>query len=206
VLHYHRRFDYFARLQAQAEWRFERARSNSDCRVGIMGMGVLGGAAARALRDLGFSVSGWSRTPKQMPGVESFHGADSLEAFLADTDILCCVLPLTPHTRDILNAETLAYLPRGAKLINIARGAHVVEADLLAALNSGQIGGAMLDVVAQEPLPSDHPLWSHPAVTITPHVAGSTKPATAATQVAENILRARRGEPLLNEVHPDFGY
>jgi len=204
-LTYHRRFDHFAELQRQKRWEYERPRGNASCRVGIMGLGVLGGGAAETLRDLGFSVAGWSRSPKSIPGVESFHG-DGLKAFLARTDILCCVLPFTPQTEGMLDADLFAALPRGARFVNIARGALVVEKELLAALDSGHIAGATLDVFAAEPLPAESPFWDHPRVVVTPHVAGSTSPATAAPVVAENILRARAGRPLLNQVSLDAGY
>jgi glyoxylate/hydroxypyruvate reductase A len=206
VIHYHRGLDKYAAYQRERRWVYERAKVNSTCRVGIMGLGVLGADAATSLRDLGFAVAGWSRTPKSLDGIECFHGAAGLDAFLARTDILCCILPLTPDTRGMIDAKFLAKLPRGAKFVNIARGALVVDADLLAALDSGQIGGAVLDVFTKEPLPQDSPFWSHPKVVVTPHIAGNTNPVTASDQVAENIRRARAGRPLLNQVNLDVGY
>ncbi|MBM3572375.1 MAG: glyoxylate/hydroxypyruvate reductase A [Alphaproteobacteria bacterium] len=206
VIHYHRRFDHFAALQREASWKYERGRNNGACRVGIMGMGVLGGDAAQALRGLGFAVAGWSRTAKSIAGIEGFHGADGLTPFLARTDILCCILPLTAGTRGIINADLLRRLPRGTRFVNISRGAVVIEPDLLAALDLGHIGAAMLDVFTKEPLPADSPFWRHPRVVVTPHVAGNTTPATAADQVAENIRRARAGQRLLNQVDLDVGY
>jgi len=206
VIRYHRSFDKFARNQPDARWEYLRARSNHHCSVGIMGLGVLGSSAAAALRDLGFTVAGWSRTPKTLDGVEVFHGRDALSSFLGRSDILCCVLPLTTDTRQLLNRTTLSQLPHGARLINIARGSVIVEQDLLSALDTGQLGGAMLDVFDEEPLPPDSPFWLHPEVVVTPHVAGNTNPATAAPQVAENIRRVRQGLPLINQIDLSRGY
>ncbi|MCO5089777.1 glyoxylate/hydroxypyruvate reductase A [Bosea sp. (in: a-proteobacteria)] len=206
VLHYHRRFDHFRELQQQKRWEYERPRGNASCRVGIMGLGVLGGGAAATLRDLGFTVAGWSKSPKTIEAVQSFHGRDGLDAFLSRTDVLCCILPSTPETKGLLNAALFSRLPKGARFINIARGALVVEADLLAALDSGHLAGATLDVFATEPLPVESRFWDHPKVIVTPHVAGSTTPATSAPIVAENILRARAGKPLINQIDVDAGY
>ena len=172
-------------------------------RIGILGLGELGGDAARKLLALGFPVMGWSRRPKDIPGVEGFHGEAGLAAMLARSDILICLLPLTPDTRGVLNARSLGLLPRGAFLLNAARGGHVVQEDLLAALDQGQIAGAALDVFEPEPLPADHPFWAHPKVVLTPHAASITIPRSAAPQVVENIHRARAGRPLINLV--DFG-
>jgi glyoxylate/hydroxypyruvate reductase len=203
VIRYHRSFDEFALNQSCGHWEYLRARANHECRVGIMGLGVLGSDAATTLRDLGFAVAGWSRTPRALDGIEAFHGRDGFGPFLSRTDILCCVLPLTADTHQIINRGSLAWLPRGARLINIARGPVMVDSDVLDALDSGQLGGATLDVFDEEPLPSDSPFWRHPRVVVTPHVAGNTTPATAAPQVAENIRRARQGLPLINQI--DFG-
>ena len=169
-------------------------------------LGTIGQDTARKFAALGFPTAGWSRTPKSLPGIESFHGPDGLAKFLARTDILVAVLPLTRETHGILNARNLAALPKGAYLINMARGGHVVDADLLAALDSGHLSGAALDVFNTEPLPADHPYWTHPKVYVTPHVAGSTNPRTAAPGVIENIKRLRAGQPLINTVDPKTGY
>jgi len=171
-----------------------------------MGLGTIGQDTAAKFAALGFPTAGWSRTAKTLPGIETFHGADGLAAFLARTDILVAVVPLTRETQGILNAKTFAALPKGAYLINMARGAHVVDADLLAALDSGHLSGAALDVFNTEPLPADHPYWTHPKVYVTPHVAGSTNPRTAAPGVIENIKRLRAGQPLINTVDPKTGY
>lgn len=206
ALRYHRQFPEYAELQHQRRWSKLPPPRIGERRVGVMGIGAIGGAAARWLAYVGFPVAGWSRRPKTLDGVETFHGADGLEKFLARTDILVCVLPLTPDTRGIVNARNLALLPEGAFVVNVARGGHVAAADLIAALDSGHIAGATLDVFEPEPLPSDHRLWAHPKVTITPHIAALTNPETAADQIAENIRRARDGRTLLNVVDPAAGY
>lgn len=206
ILKYHRRQPEYDAQQAERVWRELDQPSAAERRVGILGLGELGGAVAAALKFLGFTVAGWSRGPKSIAGVECFHGADGLEQLLGGTEILVCLLPLTAETRGIINARTLAALPRGASLINAARGGHVVKADLIAALDSGHIAGATLDVFDVEPLPEDDPLWAHPKVTITPHIAAITDPLSAAAQVAENILRHRRGDSLINLVDTRRGY
>ncbi len=203
VLRFHRQDPEYRALQAERRWEELPAPDTAARRVGILGMGELGGAAAAALVALGFPVMGWSRTPKQRPDVECFHGPAGLDAMLGRSDILLCLLPLTPETRGVLNRRTLGLLPRGAFLLNAARGGHVVQEDLLAALDSGRIAGAALDVFEPEPLPPDHPFWGHPRVVMTPHAASITIPSSAASQVAENLRRARSGRPLINRV--DFG-
>ena len=174
--------------------------------MGVLGLGEIGSACARKIAGLGFPVAGWSRTPKSMPDVVSYAGSDGLVPFLSKTDILVCVLPLTPATRGIINQATLAALPRGAFVVNIARGAHVVDQDLIAALDSGHIAGATLDVFADEPLPRKHPFWTHPKLTVTPHIASITNPDTAAEGVAENLRRLADGRPLLNLADRARGY
>lgn len=206
TLRHHRQFDRFEREQRATRWSFALPPQAADRRVGVMGLGVLGSAAATSLAAHGFPVAGWSREAKQLAGIDCFAGRAGLTAFLARTEILLCLLPLTRNTADILNAATFAGLPRGAYLINVARGAHLVEADLIAALDSGQLAGATLDVYREEPLPPEDPLWHHPKVLITPHVASYASPRTAAEGVAENIRRARAGRPLLHQVDRDRGY
>jgi glyoxylate/hydroxypyruvate reductase len=141
-----------------------------------------------------------------MPGVDCFAGDEGFTPFLAELDILVCLVPLTPETRGILNARTFGALPRGASLVNVGRGGHLVEADLLAALDSGQVSGAIIDVLEEEPPPADHPFWAHPRILLTPHIASMTQPRTAAPLVIDNIRRHRRGEPLLNVVDREQGY
>jgi glyoxylate/hydroxypyruvate reductase A len=206
VLRYHRSQPELERQQSEALWRPLPQRLPWHRTVGIMGLGVLGSDAADKLKALRFSLVGWSRSPKALPGVECFHGADGFAPFLARSEILVCLLPLTRETRGIVNARTLAALPRGAAVINAARGGHVVDADLLAALDSGQVSYATLDVFEPEPLPPAHPYWRHPRVTVTPHVASLTDPDVSLAVVADNIARFRRGEPMVNQVDLDRGY
>lgn len=206
VLTHHRFMLDFATQQRAKIWREILQVPASKRRVGIMGLGMLGSAVADTLAGLGFEVSGWSRGPKDRPGIATFHGEAGFAPFLAGTDILVCLLPHTPETDGLLDARAFAKLPRGAALINVGRGGLVVEADLLAALDSGQIGGATLDVFRQEPLPADSPFWSHPRVILTPHVASMTIPDSAAAAVAANIRRLRAGQPLEHAVDLRRGY
>jgi glyoxylate/hydroxypyruvate reductase A len=171
-----------------------------------MGLGELGAAAARLLAAHGFQVLGWSRSPKAIAGVVSYAGRSELHTFLHRTEILVCLLPLTADTEGILDAATFAELPRGAFLINVARGRHLIESDLVAALDSGHLGGATLDVFREEPLPATSPLWGNPKVLVTPHVASYSVPATAADGVAANIRRVLAGEPPLHQVDRAQGY
>lgn len=206
TLRHHRQFDHFEREQRAARWSYAFPPQAAERRIGVMGLGVLGSAAAASLAAQGFPVAGWSRELRQLAGIETFAGRAGLAAFLARTDILVCLLPLTRETAGILNAATFAGLPPGAFVINVARGAHLVEADLIAALDSGQLAGATLDVFRDEPLPPENPVWHHPLVLITPHVASYASTRTAAEGVAENIRRARAGEELLHQVDRARGY
>jgi len=206
VLRYHRRVPLLEEQQRRREWVQIDYPLPWDRTVGIMGLGAIGSDAAAKLRMLEFNVRGWSRTPKRMEGIECFHGGEGLDAFLARAEILVCLLPLTAATRGIINARTLAALPRGACVINAARGGHLVAEDLLAALDSGHIGHATLDVFTPEPLPPEHPFWTHPRVTVTPHVAGITQPQTSAAGIVENMRLSRIGQPLRNVVDPESGY
>ncbi|MBC7781143.1 MAG: glyoxylate/hydroxypyruvate reductase A [Proteobacteria bacterium] len=206
VLRHHCDLDHYAHLQREARWE-KRVRPSAAGRVvGVMGLGALGARAALALTALGFEVRGWSRTIRTVAGLETFAGEAGLSAFLAATQILVCLLPLTPETRGILDAQTFAQMPRGSHLVNVARGAHVVEGDLIAALDSGQLAGATLDVFDVEPLPAGHAFWHHPRVLITPHVASLTSVATAAILVVENLRQWRAGGALLNVVDVQRGY
>ncbi len=206
VLRYHRQQPHYDRQQQAHEWRDQAQPRARERRVGIMGMGVLGRDAAAKLVAVDFAVAGWSRSPKSLPGVDSYHGANGLGPFLARSDILVCLLPLTKATEGILNRDTFARLPEGAELINVARGGHLVEDDLIPALDAGRLSAATLDVFRREPLPADHPFWADPRITVTPHVASITDPRSIADLVAENIRRARSGEPFLNVVDPARGY
>lgn len=206
VLRFHRRMPDYEAQRARREWRELEQVRPSDRRIGIMGLGVLGQDAAEKLCVLGFDVAGWSRSAKKVPGVQSFSGKGAFQAFLERTEILVCMLPLTAETEDIIDQQTLARLPRGAYVINVGRGPHLVEEDLLAALDSGHIAGAALDVFRTEPLPGDHPFWIHPGITMTPHIASLTNPETAARVIADNIARCEAGERLENVVDFSRGY
>lgn len=200
VLRYHRQFERYEQFQREGHWQQLPWLDTTKRTVGILGLGVLGSAAAKVLHCAGFSVGGWSRRPTSLAGVECYHGPDDLVPFLGRTSILVCLLSLTPATEGIINRRTLAALPRGAYVINPARGGHVADADLIAALDSGHIAHATLDIFRTEPLAPDHPFWRHPKITVTPHIASRTVPEAAAAKVIENVRRAREGLPLLNLV------
>ncbi|MBB6252444.1 2-hydroxyacid dehydrogenase [Nitrospirillum iridis] len=207
VLRWHRDAPLFEAQQRDIVWQqLTHQPLARERRVGILGLGALGSDAARALKALRFDVAGWSRSPKDLDGITTYHGADGLAPFLARTDILVCLLPLTPDTEDILDAGLFAQLPRGAVVINAARGRHLVEQDLLAALDGGHLAGATLDVFRTEPLPRDHPFWTHPKVTVTPHVAAITQARTAVEQVVGGLKRLAAGQALVNLVDRQRGY
>ena len=207
VLDWHRQADAYRAQQRKALWRPRRQKLARERKVGVMGLGALGRAVAGSLATLHFDVAGWSRSAKAIDGITCFHGArHGLDHFLAHSEVLICLLPLTKSTTGILGGKTFARLPRGAYLINAARGDHLVETDLLAALGSGQLAGAALDVFADEPLPRGHPFWRDPRITITPHVASVTHARTAAKSVAANIRRFEAGEPLEHLVDLKRGY
>lgn len=206
VLRHYRGLDTHAEHQPLKKWVYYIPPPKSAVNVGIMGIGELGGEVARAIADLGFSVRGWSRTPKTIDRVACFSGASGLREFASKTDILICLLPLTPETRGILARPLFEMLPKGAKLINVGRGGHLAEADLIPAIESGRIASATLDVFATEPLPPEHPFWTHPKITVTPHVAAFGAAVSAAPVVVENLRRAMAGERLLNQVDIDKGY
>jgi len=206
VLHFHRRMDDYLSQQRRGQWRQLPALPASGCSVAVMGLGILGMDFVRKLMPFGYRVWGWSRTPKSIAGVRTFSGAGGFEPFLAGAQILVNYLPLTRETRGILDARAFAALPRGASIVNIARGAHLVERDLLAALDSGQLAGAILDVFGEEPLPSGHPFWQHPRIVITPHIAGQAIAERMVSQVVDNIRRIERGEVPFGVVDPARGY
>jgi glyoxylate/hydroxypyruvate reductase A len=206
VLRYHREQPALDAQQRAKTWHNIASPAAAYRRVGVMGLGAMGGEAARHLLAVGFDVASWTRSAKAMPGVESFHGADGLAPFLARTEILVCLLPLTPETRGILNKDLFRRLPRGAYLINAGRGGHQVEPDILVALDEGQLAGATLDVFGVEPLPPVSPFWTHPKVTVTPHNASVTNPRSAVRHVVESIRRVRASEPLRHVVDPKVGY
>ena len=206
VLHFHRKLHIYDQMQRDHDWRELEQDHTLTKRVGILGLGALGTDAAAHLLPFEFQIAGWSRSQKTMDGVESFYGEHGLGPFLARTDILVCLLPLTAETTGIINAGTLAQLPAGAYVINAARGGHVVEADLRAALDSGHIAGAALDVFHQEPLEDNSPFWDHPKVLVTPHIASLSSPQSAAADIGENIRRIRRGETPKDLVDMSAGY
>jgi glyoxylate/hydroxypyruvate reductase A len=202
VLRLHRQDLDYLEQQREAMWR-ERPQPNaSERRVGILGLGALGSDAAFRLSVTGFDVAGWSRRPRKLPGIHCHSGADGLTALLRRSEILVCLLPLTPETAGILDRRLFAALPRGAAIVNCGRGGHLVEADLLPALDSGQLSAAVLDVFREEPLPPAHPFWRHPRIVVTPHAAAATHAPTAAAIIAENLKRRRAGRPLVNRVDP----
>lgn len=206
VLHFHRHFDIYRQYQGERRWEELPLPHTAMRKVGIMGIGEIGSDSARKLAGLGFPVRGWSRSPRSIPGVACYAGRDQLGAFLCGLDILVSILPLTDDTRGIVDAKVLSQLASGAFFINVARGGLVVEADLLAALDSGQLAGALLDVTVVEPLPDSSPLWTHPKVLLTPHIAGLTNPVTAVHPIADNIRRIADGRPISHLVDPGRGY
>lgn len=206
ALRHHRAMPTYLAQQAQKIWQSIPHKQPHEQRIGFLGFGTMAQAPARALAGLGFDVAAWVRRPRSDGEITIFAGDDGYLPFLARTDILVCLLPLTDRTRDILNARTFAALPDGAAVINLGRGDHLVVDDLIAALDSGHLSGATLDATSPEPLPPESPLWSHPAITIMPHVARRVRPSTGAPQVIENIRRDRAGEPLLWQIDREAGY
>jgi glyoxylate/hydroxypyruvate reductase A len=206
VIRHFREFDRYEADTRAGKWSFRKPHSRLDYPVGILGLGVLGDRVARAVAQFDFPVNGWSRTPKTVPGVQCFAGDTALDAFLAASRIVVCLLPLTPETRDILDAQRLACVRPGGYVINVARGAHVVDADLLAALDSGHLAGATLDVFRTEPLPKDHPFWRHEKITVTPHTSARTLRSESIAQIAGKIAALQRGEPVAGMVDPSRGY
>ncbi|QDL94573.1 glyoxylate/hydroxypyruvate reductase A (plasmid) [Paroceanicella profunda] len=206
VLRHHREMPALAAAQAAARWQQIVPPPATGRRVGVMGLGNLGAAAARSLAALGFDTAGWARSAREIEGVACFAGAGELGAFLARSEILVCLLPLTDATADILNAGLFARLPHGASLVNAGRGGHLVEEDLLAALDSGRISHATLDVFRQEPLPAGHPFWRHPGVTVTPHIASMIDPETGGRIVAANIRAFERDGTVADLADAARGY
>lgn len=206
VLRYFRRFDEYERQARQGIWKPLPPRVKSEFTVGVLGLGKLGVPVLRALRQLGFPVRGWSRTAKDLPGVDCFAGMGALDDFLAGTQVLVSLLPLTPETGNLLDRARLSKLPQGAYLVNVARGAQVAEPDLLALIRSGHIAGATLDVFRNEPLPAPHPFWSEPRIAITPHISALTLREEAVRQIADKITLLERGETIHDVVDRNLGY
>ncbi len=206
VLRFHRDMPGYAAAQARKEWRRTTIVRPEQRRVGFLGFGKMAKAPALVLQSLGFQVSAWVRNPRAAEDVPIFHGADGLEPFLAQTDIAVCLLPLTRETEGMFCARTFAMMPRGSMLVNVGRGKHVVAADLIEALDSGQLAYAALDALWPEPLPPESPLWTHPRVTIMPHVARRPTVAQLVTEIVANIRSREAGGPLLQEIDRSLGY
>jgi glyoxylate/hydroxypyruvate reductase A len=206
VIRHFREFDGYEADMGAGKWSFRKPRSRADCPVGILGLGVLGTRVARSVAQFDFPVNGWSRSPKALDGVQCFSGDAGLEAFLQATRIVVCLLPLTPDTEDLLNARRLSQLMPGGYVINVARGAHIVDVDLLALLDSGHLAGATLDVFRTEPLPPEHPFWEHPNITLTPHTSARTLRSESIAQIAGKIAALERGDPVAGRVDAVRGY
>lgn len=206
VLHWFRRFDDYQALKLASRWQPLPEYRADEFTIGIMGAGVLGAKVAESLQPWGFPLRVWSRSRKSWPQVQSFAGQAELGGFLQGTRVLINLLPNTAETVGIINQTLLAQLPDESYLLNLARGVHVVEEDLLAALNNGKLKGAMLDVFSREPLPQESPLWAHPRVAMTPHVAAVTRPMEAIAYIAGTISRLERGESVSGQVDRQRGY
>ncbi|HTV89607.1 MAG TPA: glyoxylate/hydroxypyruvate reductase A [Stellaceae bacterium] len=206
VLRLHRDMPGYQAAQARREWRRVRIVRPEERRVGFLGLGLMATAPALVLQSLGFPVSAWTRNPRRDAGLPLFHGWDQLERFLNQTDIAVCLLPLTSETDGIFCRRTFAMMPRGAMLVNVGRGRHVVEADLIAALDSGQLSYATLDALWPEPLPAENPLWLHPKVTVMPHVARRPTVRQLTSEIAANIRSLEAGGALLQQIDKTLGY
>lgn len=206
VLRHHRRLPEYALAQSRSEWIKHDQPLAAERNVGFLGLGLVARPAAEAVRDCGFQVAAWTRTPKDIQGIDIYQGDDRLDEFLARSDIIVNFLPVTERTMDILNADLFSKLPDGAAVINIGRGEHLVEADLIAALDSGKLSAATLDVYRTEPLPVGDPLWTHPLITIMPHTSRRIRPANIVPQFAEAMRCLRAGEALPQLVDRSVGY
>lgn len=206
TLHYIKRVAHWGDCQKKNTWSRKPPFNFSDKTIGIMGLGFLGKQAAQTLQSIGLNVIGWSHSHKNLPGIKDFAGADQFDDFLTQTDILVCLLPLTSQTENILNHATFSRLKYGACIINVGRGAHLVEDELISNLDSGQLEQAYLDVFHQEPLPTEHPFWTHPKIVVTPHIASVTNPKTAVPQLIETYSKLLAGEAVVNLVNLTKGY
>ncbi|MFB9122828.1 glyoxylate/hydroxypyruvate reductase A [Paraburkholderia dipogonis] len=206
VLRYLRRFDEYQTLQNERRWEVLEPHPRDTFTVGVLGLGVLGANVAQTLAAFGVPVRGYSRSPRQIDGITTFAGEAQFDAFLDGAKVLVNLLPHTPDTADVLNARTFAKLAHGAYLINLARGGHLVEQDLLDAIASGQITAATLDVFREEPLPPDHPFWREPRITITPHVSALTLREESVAQIAQKITALVRGDTISGVVNIERGY
>ena len=206
VIRHFREFDGYEADVKAGQWSYRKPRARAACPVGVMGLGVLGERVARALAGFDFPVNGWSRSAKSIAGVRCFAGAAQFGDFLANSKVLVNLLPLTPDTRDILRLDTLSQLQAGGYVINVARGAHLVDDDLLALIDSGHLAGATLDVFRTEPLPPAHPFWRHPKIAVTPHTSARTLRDESIAQIAGKLMALQRGEPVAGVVDPGRGY
>ncbi len=206
LIRHFREFDGYEADMRAGRWGYRRPRLRQDFPVGVMGLGVLGERVARAVAQFEFPVMGWSRGPRQVEGVRCFSGAEGFDGFLAASRVLVNLLPLTPGTRDVMNRGTLSRLMPGAYVINVARGAHLVDEDLLALIDEGHVAGATLDVFRTEPLPAGHPFWNNPRITLTPHTSARTLRDESIAQIAGKIVAMQRGEPVAGIVDAARGY
>ena len=206
VLRYFRRFDEYEAQARAGLWAPLPQHNRIDFSIGVLGMGRLGTRVLEALAPFGFPLRGWSRTEKTMPGVQCFHGADGLDTFLRGSRVLVCMLPLTPDTSNLVDRTNMGKLPAGAFIINVARGAHIAEPDLLTLIKSGHIAAATLDVFRNEPLPAQHPFWQEPRITITPHISALTLRRESVQQIAEKIRQLEQGQPVTDIVDRNQGY
>ena len=206
VIRHFREFDGYEADMAAGRWGYRKPRLRSDFPIGVMGLGVLGERVARALAQFDFPINGYSRTPKAIDGVRAFTGAEQFNDFLVASRVLVNLLPLTPETANVMNQDTLGRLQPGAYVINVARGAHLVEEDLLALIDSGHVAGATLDVFRSEPLPAGHAFWNHPRITITPHTSARTLRDESIAQIARKMAALERGEAVAGIVNPARGY
>lgn len=206
VIRHFREFDRYEEAMREGEWAYRRPPQRGDFPIGVMGLGVLGTRVAQALAQFEFPLNGWSRSPKAIDGVRCYSGAPGLDAFLSASRLLVNLLPLTPETENILNRHSLSRLQPGGYLINPARGAHLVDEDLIDLMDSGHLAGAALDVFRTEPLPADHPFWQHPKITLTPHTSARTLRDDTIAQIAGKIAALQRGETVAGIVSLERGY
>ncbi len=206
IIRHFREFDAYEADTRTGKWSFRKPRSRADFPVGVLGLGVLGERVAKALTGFDFSVHGWSQSAKQIAGVRCWHGTQQLDDFLRHCKMLACLLPLTPQTENLLNQRTLGLLQPGGYVINVARGAHVVDDDLIALLDSGHLAGATLDVFRQEPLPAEHAFRKHPKITVTPHTSARTLRDESIAQIVHKMVAVDKGQTVLGTVDRTKGY
>ena len=206
VLRYYRRLDEYEAQARAGAWVQLQARDKDDFAVGVMGVGVLGSRVLQALKEFGFPLRAWSRSPKAIAGVECFHGDAGLDGFLGSSRVVVCMLPLTPETTNILSRGNMQKMPRGGYIINVGRGAHISEPDLLPLIKSGHIAGATLDVFRNEPLPPQHPFWQEPRISITPHISALTLRRESVEQMAAKMRQLARGEAVADVINREKGY